>query len=204
MINQAQLTHELRALVQAELQPRETIIWQGQPIPRRLAFSTLPLVLFGIPWTAFSIFWVTMAFSGTRAMKGSDAMSTGFRYFFPLFGVPFVLIGLGMLSAPYWSMRKARATVYVITNQRAIAFEGGWRTTVRSYLPGQLRQLERRQNKDASGDIILGQTTWRDSDGDRRNHAFGFLGIPNVREVESLLTALASHANPPGEPPKLA
>jgi hypothetical protein len=39
---------------------------------------------------------------------------------FPLFGVPFVLIGLGMLAAPYWMRRKAQNTVYALTDKRAL------------------------------------------------------------------------------------
>ena len=42
---------------------------------------------------------------------------------FPLFGLPFVLIGLGMLTAPHWAKRKALRTAYAVTDRRGEAQE---------------------------------------------------------------------------------
>jgi hypothetical protein len=204
MINQANLTHDQQAQIESELKPGESIVWLGQPKANRFAWQTLPIVLFGIPWTAFALFWTAMAFVGTRKMKGDDAMSTGFRWFFPLFGPPFVLIGWGMLSAPFWAKRKARRTIYAITDRRAISFEGGQGTTVRSYAPDQLGELERKENRDGSGNVIIRRVSWRDGDGDSHRSWVGFFAVPNVREVEALLNALASKTGG-GEdaPPKI-
>src|SRR5437763_9868076 len=123
------LSPELAALVDAELASGERMVWVGQPIPSRYARGSLAIVLFGIPWTAFAIFWM----AGVSGFKIPN-LTRGFGWF-PLFGIPFVLIGLGMLSTPFWVRRKARRTAYVITDRRAIVVEGGaWRSvTIRSF-----------------------------------------------------------------------
>jgi hypothetical protein len=73
----------------------------------------------GIPVTAFAIFWMALASQQTKQISGPGS-------FFPLFGIPFIVVGLGMLSSPLWRGRKALRTVYALTDQRAIIFEGGF------------------------------------------------------------------------------
>lgn len=184
------LQHEL----ERELAPGERVAWSGQPIPARYSRGTLPIVLFGIPWTAFAVFWTAMAFVGTRSLKGDDAMSTGFRWFFPLWGLPFIAIGVGMLSSPWWLKRRAGRVLYAVTDRRAILFEPAWRGArkVRSFAPAALQTLERTEHPDGSGDLIFARQAWRDSDGDRRTSQVGFTGVPRVREVEEVIRKLAA------------
>lgn len=119
------VSRPLQSELERELAPGERVVWSGQPLPGRYNRGSWALVLFGIPWTGFAVFWTTMAFVGTQSMKGDDPMSNGFRWFFPLFGVPFILIGLGMLSSPWWGRRKAAGVLYAITDRRALIFEPG-------------------------------------------------------------------------------
>ena len=89
-----------------ELDEGETVVWVGRPSTRRMLWRALPIVLFAIPWTAFAIFWTF----GAAGFKVPD-FQQGFD-FFPLFGIPFILIGLGMFSSPYWvaEVRRRRST----------------------------------------------------------------------------------------------
>jgi hypothetical protein len=150
--------------------------------------------LFAIPWTAFAIFWVcgTAGFKIPEFKEGFDP--------FPLFGVPFVLIGIIMLSSPLWAYWKSFKTVYVITDRRAITFDGGWSTTIRSYPPDKLEDIYRKEKKDGSGDVIISRRSWRDSDGDRQSEELGFLRIPNPRQIEGMLKELAEQAHDAGKP----
>jgi hypothetical protein len=184
----------LRNKVEMELRSGERIVWSAQPIPQRFSRGSWPIVVFGIPWTAFAVFWVVAAGWGTS--RGS--MPGPFKLF-PLFGVPFVLIGIGMLTAPIWMKRKARRTVYMITDQRAVILSEGLRgrTRVESYAPEQLQSIMREQNADGSGDIIFVTRDWRDSDGDRRTQRIGFVGVPDVKAVEEHIRALAEKAPRP-------
>src|SRR5512139_1652604 len=109
------LPQQLQQRLRAELKPGESIAWAGQPNPDRYMKSGFKLWLFFIPWTAFSLFWIAGA-SGFRMPQFNSGWSL-----FPLFGLPFLLIGLGGLSSPLWLRLKARSTIYAITNRRAIS-----------------------------------------------------------------------------------
>ena len=179
-----ELPVRLRTLIEGELQDAEKITWIGQPIPRRFGMRSLPIVLFGIPWTAFALFWIAGA-SGFQIPDFKDGFD-----FFPLFGIPFVLVGFGMLSSPFWMRRKAKKTAYVLTNNRAIVFDGGFATTVRSFGPDRLTDLRRTQRPDGSGDLVFERKLSYDTDGDRRSTDIGFFAVPEVKMVEDLVRQL--------------
>lgn len=98
-----------------------------------------------------------------------------------------------MLSSPLWVWQAARKTVYLVTDKRAISIQGIWSTTIRSFLPEQLKDIYRRERADGTGDVVFSIRRWRDSDGDNRNEEIGFLGVRNPREVESILKQLAQN-----------
>lgn len=183
-----QIPFEIQRMIDSELSSGERVTWSGQPIPGRLARKAIPLVIFGIPWTAFAIFWTFGAWHTTKAAHD------GYSSAFPLFGLPFILIGLGMLSSPYWSWRRAKRTAYVLTNKRAIIFAGGSRgsVTVRSFDPERFTDLRRNQNPDGSGDIIFAQDIRRDSEGARQSTDVGFLGVRDVKAVEDRVKSLVA------------
>lgn len=184
------LPRELAALVDAELQPGETIVWTGQPLPGLFARRSLGFVLFGSPWSAFAIFWIAGA-SGFKLPDFSHGAGL-----FPLFGVPFVLIGIGLLSSPWWMRRKARRTAYLITDRRALVLAGGpgRSMTIRSFEPHRLGDIRRVQNSDGSGDLVFERTWASDGDGGRQSTDHGFLAIHEVRYVETLVRQLNNAA----------
>lgn len=187
------LPDELDARVRSELDHGEQLLWVGQPRPSRFARQAIPLVLFGIPWTAFSILWSAMATWGLRG-AGRNAGAPDFvSVFFPLFGLPFILIGLGMLSSPFWYRRMAKRTFYALTDRRAILYEAGvfGGLEVRSYRPASLTKMVRRERADGSGDLVfeeqiqMRRTNNQGISVSKLTH--GFLAIDNVREIEELL-----------------
>lgn len=96
-----------------------------------------------------------------------------------------------MLSSPLWEYKKSFKTVYVITNRRAITFDGGWSATIRSYAPEKLHDIYRKEKRDGSGDVIIARRAWRDSDGDRQSEELGFLRIKKPKDIELMLKGLA-------------
>jgi hypothetical protein len=184
------LSNPMRQLLDREIASGERLIWYAQPRPGRLAWRATPLVLFGIPWTAFAVFWMCGAagFSMPHLDKDMGPMSW-MPLLFPLFGLPFVLIGLGMLLSPLWLMRKASRTLYAITDRRAIVFSGGWSTTITSYGPERLTQLTRKERPDGSGDIIIAPLLMVNNydQGRRTPWGEGLFGVAQVHEVEELL-----------------
>jgi len=127
---------------------------------------------------------------GASGFKMPDFSKGGFS-FFPLFGLPFVLIGIGMLSSPFWTHRKAFKTVYAITDRRAITFDAGWTTTIRSYTPNRLQDVYRKEKRDGAGDVVLGQRVWQGSEGGQQSQDLGFLNIRDPKTVEQMLRKLA-------------
>lgn len=180
------LTLDLRRLVDDELQDGERIVWLAQPRQNLYRRPAWVIVLFAIPWTAFSLFITTMIV---------DKES----WFMALFGVPFVLVGLGMLSSPFWMGRKANRTVYAITDRRAIVYEGKafGGISVQSYYPDRLTGMIRNQREDGSGDLIFEQFTTRQGSGHTTVRR-GFVGLERVREAEEIIAGqlLQQQRNP--------
>ena len=196
MTPEGQLPPAAAALVRAELRSGERMTWAGQPLPGRFARKAILPMLFAIPFTAFAIFWISAATAGTshvRSYGGGDGFAHAFN-FFPLFGLPFLLVGLGMLTSPYWMYRRARRVVYALTDQRAIIFDAGFwnRTTVRSFDPQSLHDLRRNQGGDGSGDLVFDREWGARTRNGQQATDIGFLAIPDVKRVEDLVRTLAN------------
>jgi len=113
------------------LQDGEVILWQGQPdTALRWGDLVSPQTAFGAVFSAFSLFWMGSAFV---MVSGSGA--PGAFVLFPLFGLPFLAIGLYMVGGRVWidALRRA-GTWYTLTDRTAFvatAFLG--RKTLDSY-----------------------------------------------------------------------
>ena len=86
---------------QSELESGESLAWTGTADPRRAALSAIPAAIFGIPFAGFALFWMSQAFRATHAMSSNshNSFARGFSVF-PIFGIPFLLIGLAITLAP--------------------------------------------------------------------------------------------------------
>jgi hypothetical protein len=169
-----------------ELDDGEQILWSARPDPARVARQYILMFVFGIPFTLFALFWMGMTSMITGLMPGEF---TPFKLF-PLFGLPFVLVGLGLLSSPFWAYRKAKSGAYAITNRRIIIIEGGSSRSVKSYVKRDVQQIERREHSNGTGDLIFAREYVRGSKGRVNTREIGFFGIPRAREVEHLLRGL--------------
>lgn len=175
----------LQEALDRELEHGERVRWTGMPKPRLFTPGTVGAFLFAIPWTGFAIFWTCGAagFKIPKFDKPSD--------FFPLFGLPFLLIGLGMLSSPWWSYRSALKTLYAITSKRAIIIKRGMSSTsIKNFMPDDLHDLHKVERRDGSGDIFF--DSWSGmAPGNNRTVSQGFIGVDDARSVERILRELA-------------
>jgi hypothetical protein len=173
---------QLRA--QSELQSGESIYWTGIADPGRAALTALPASLFGIPFAGFAVFWMSQAFRATNTMSRTshNAFGGGFSIF-PLFGLPFLLIGLGIVLAPLWAFLNGRSTVYAITNQRVMIITGGSSRFVKSYTPADIVSIEHRERPDGSGDIAILTTGITRTNNAVSQIKVTLVGIPNVKQV---------------------
>lgn len=179
--------YDVQQIAANEVAPEgESVAWCGRPNPIRMMRKMMPIVLFAIPWTAFSLFWVYAA-SGFQFFP--DFSEGGFA-FFPLFGVPFVLIGLGMFLSPVYQYVKAFRTIYIITDKTARIVVSGRTKKVNTYSRADIETIQRTEKKDGSGDLIFKNEISFFSKGGRRVNAIGFFGIQNVRSAEQYLTRI--------------
>ena len=174
--------YQMEQTINGQLDPGEGLLWSGAPAPGRMALSALPASVFGIPFTGFAVFWMYMAFTMT-----SKSTQIGAVKLFPLFGIPFFLVGLGMLTAPLWAFLHAGRTLYAVTNKRAIIISGFLSTTVHSYPHGEIHELQRVERVGGSGDLYFASRMITTRRGGARQQRIGFLGIPDVRGVEQMI-----------------
>lgn len=159
----------------------EHLAWCDQPVAELRARRALMFVLMGAVWTTLSLSWMLFALIG--------------GVWFSLFGAPFVLVGVLLLLQPKFARRNARNSVFAITNERVVVIEATGvfgNVSVRSFLPGSLDVIERRDGRDGDGDLVFERREWVDSDGDRRVSEYGLFGVRNVREVERMVRQLVA------------
>lgn len=174
------LPYEMDQLLERELHEGERVVWAGQPNADRVFRMGFLIYLFAIPWLA-----ITTMIGGGGAFMGGGL----FGGFITLFMLPFYAIGFGMLAAPFWLRRQAKNTIYAVTDRRAFSSQPTLLSgrTVRSFGPTELQQITRTERSDGSGDLVFQEHITRDSDGDRRVTRHGFMGIPNVRQVDKII-----------------
>lgn len=174
---------QVEQVATSQLDAGERLLWSGAPVPGNAAAGAIPTSLFGIPFLAFSCFWIGMAWTATSRSNHVP----GPFLFFPLFGVPFVLVGLGILLSPLWAYLSARTTVYAVTDKRALIVNGGFNRSVQSYSGSEIGDLVRVEGPDGRGSLMFGSIPFVTRSGFTSRSRVGFVGIPNVRQVEELI-----------------
>jgi hypothetical protein len=108
-------------------------------------------------WGGFAIFWEAMALFMTHKVPkdGPGAVTL----IFPLFGIPFVLIGLYMIFGRFIVDAKRRSkTHYAITNQRIIVITGLRSLQIKSLNLRTLSDVSLSEKADKTGTITFGPT----------------------------------------------
>jgi hypothetical protein len=178
----------------------ERLIWAARPDRRIHALLSFGIWLFAIPWTAFSLFWISVpvaalyeGYMGVNigAPKGAPSLM---MWAFAIFGVPFVLIGFGMLLAPLGVLWKGRRTLHVLTNKRFATLEGDRTVTLTTILPGEIKGFSRKEGPDGRGTLIIHRGFERDSDGDSVERKTEVGVVDGVRKLEDLVRKLKDSA----------
>ena len=101
---------ESQQLFQKELLKDEKILWSGQP-DTSIIFTKMDafLVPFSIMWGGFAVFWEL------------SVIVSGAPFFFMLWGIPFVLVGLYFIFGRFiYKKKKKENTHYAVTNKRVL------------------------------------------------------------------------------------
>ncbi len=176
----------------------ERLLWSGRPQPGKLK-AAFAIWFFAIPWTAFALFWEAMAFlpwvGSTHTPLG---IQWSFGIIFPLFGLPFIGIGLAMMWMPFKVRRKAAQTIYGLTDRRLIRISAGTKRESASVMIDQMGPIDVSADADGCGTLRVQTGTRVDSDGDRVTERFEVLAVPDVARLETLL--LERRASPSPNP----
>lgn len=174
---------DLEAILRKEMRNGEHLLWQGRMMSR-VGCSQMVIWLFAIPWTAFALFWTGMAWAMTRGVD------EGFMsYLFPLFGVPFILIGIGMLVSPFLRSMSAKYTIFGITNQRVIRLFQRKSLRTETIEASQIGNINRTERSDGSGTLTITVTNHADSRG--RPTRFKLGPVDDIRRAEERIRELA-------------
>jgi hypothetical protein len=169
----------------------ERVLWVGRPdASRYLTKSDVFAVPFSLMWGAFAIFWEI------------SAIASGAPFFFYLWGVPFVAIGLYMIVGRFfYRTRVKRRTWYAVTNRRVLKIERrSSGDAVEAMFLDAVPSLNREVRSDGSGTIVFGNAPrWQAAIGNsglpgffqgNAQPPFAFYDIPDAAHVAELVTQL--------------
>lgn len=145
-------------ILKRELANDENLLWSSQP-KQGIVFrgSDFFMIPFSIMWGGFAIAWETTAIIG------------GAPFFFWVFGIPFVLLGIYFIFGRFKVDELLRKkTYYGITNKRIIIASGLFSRSIKSLDPKILTDLSLTEKAGGIGTICFGQ----------KNPFFWFDGMP--------------------------
>ncbi|MGO9460085.1 MAG: PH domain-containing protein [Rhodomicrobium sp.] len=179
------MDNSAEAIFIKELGHGERLLWSGTP---RQGIFFRPGDIFMVP---FSLFWGGFAFFWEYNVIISDKS----QFFFTLFGIPFVLMGIYIIAGRFFldSYQRSR-TYYGVTDRRALILNGIVTRQLKSISLQNLNEISLTERSDGSGDISFGSmppiyAMWRGTAwpgmSDRLVPAFEF--IDGVRTVYDLI-----------------
>ena len=134
------------------LDPGERLLWSGQPRGGiRLRGQDILLIPFSLLWGGFAIFWEYMALTAVSKVPGPAGIV------FPLFGLPFVVVGLYLIFGRFFVDARVRAgTFYGVTNERILISSGLFSRQIKSLPLRTLAEVSLTERGDGSGTITFG------------------------------------------------
>jgi len=174
----------IEQVLKTELGRSERLLWSGVPRQGLLFRGTDILVVpISFLWAGFAVFWEY------------SVASKGVPFFFMLWGIPFVLLGLYITVGRFFvdSYQRSR-TYYAVTDQRVIILGGLINREVKSLALSGLNDVSLNERSDHSGSITFGPTNpayamWSGTvwPGMGKKAAPAFDLIPDVRKVFDLI-----------------
>ena len=192
------LPPDLRSALEAEISGGERLIYASRPSLRIGPAEVFSAILY----IGFTIFWCTISFAfaffswagllgwAPKALIGKIPMDTWGLMALSTLSLPFVLIGIGMLVAPFYGYWKSRRTIHSVTNERVLTVHAKPFGSVLSHTPNSLTYVNRRDHRNGTGSLRIGYGTERDSDGDTRALEMSWTAIHDPRGAEGAIRNL--------------
>jgi len=140
------MTNSAASEIERELSSGERVLWSGQPRRGlRLHSSDAFVIPFSLLWCGFAIFWE------------ASVITPGAPFFFRLWGIPFVLVGLYIVFGRFFVDARIRErTFYGVTNERIIFVGGLFSRQTKSLPLRTLSDISLTERSDRSGSITFG------------------------------------------------
>lgn len=192
------LPADLTRTLTAELSPGERLLYAAKPDWRAGMLGNMAIFLFGLFWSsiAFTFFGISAAsLLGLHTLMSDGKPSgLGLQIFLFVFSLPFVVIGLSCLAAPFVGVFQSHRTVHALTDQRLINLITGKAKSVQSFKLETINFIRRRDGRDGRGTLSIGYGVEKDSDGDPRPLTTEWPGIADVKRAEALIREHAKWA----------
>ena len=173
------------------LLPGERILWSGQP-NQGLALSGRDafLIPFSRFWGGFAIVWNALVWLAPFDWSSSDSSP----WFFRLWGLPFLVIGLYLMVGRFFHDARIRKRMfYAITDQRILVLRGSKITSLDIH---RLPRLELSEHRDGTGTLAFEAANFGPWGGGMNglswwlpalSSATQFFRIPDPRKVYELI-----------------
>jgi hypothetical protein len=148
-------------LFQSELLSDEKILWLAQPETSVIfSKSDIFLIPFSIFWGGFALLW-----EGGALMASTDVTESGpIDLLFPLFGIPFVVIGLYFMIGRFWyKAKKKKHTYYALTNKRILILTNLFGKRFEGIYVNTLPVIQKSVRSDGIGNLVFGNTNFQGS-----------------------------------------
>jgi hypothetical protein len=138
-------------VLQNELYTNERLLWHGRPKQGLMLRPADALMIpFSLLWGGFAIFWEVMAIAG------------GAPFFFALWGIPFVLVGLYMIAGRFFvDAARRNRTYYALTSERVLIISGIFNRSVRTLRLRTLADVNLTVGRNGRGTITFGPSSLR-------------------------------------------
>jgi hypothetical protein len=146
--------YDLSRQLESSLESSEHLLWSGAPVTGiRFTMFDWFMIPFSLVWGGFAIVWEFFAITAFI-----DSLEESFDLFvliFPLFGIPFVIIGAYMMVGRFIAdARQRERTFYGITDRNVIIITGK-EQNIRVLPLVSLQDVMVKERRDGSGTILL-------------------------------------------------
>jgi hypothetical protein len=194
----------LENIFQDELLKDEKILWMGQPNPN-IKYTSMDwfLVPFSIFWGGFAIFW-ELSVLGISFLSNENG--DGAPFFFALFGIPFVVMGIYFIFGRFiYKKWKKKRTYYAITNKRVLIVTNTNNRNIEAEFIASIPAINYSQKSNGAGTIRFGNFNFMTDmyantgmdffSGFSGKSSPAFFDIDNVKEAYTLVNEVRNSDN---------
>jgi hypothetical protein len=182
----------MRDALRAELDEHEVVRWTSQPVASRVFWQMLHVGIWSLVGISLPLGGLLyLCIDTMREVAGTPAHDEAVRALVPMAGVSLILVTCAVLGIrePWRARRTAERTVYAVTQRRIVVLRTDRRGRVRivSLEPTHPMLVVRRENRDGSGDVMIGRRTRVYDHPTPPPHGIVLAATPDPRRVERII-----------------